>query len=99
MSSVWRALPFLSTPKASPLLPLDLSRLLLTSTGLSYFTRLSTGGIILRAQDVRCRPPVCEQRLRNRCIGPLRTATPRIHRTTNKKRSAAFCFEEEEERV
>ena len=46
MSSVWRALPFLSTPNASPLLPLALSRLLLTRTGLSYFTRLSTGGII-----------------------------------------------------
>lgn len=55
MSSVCRALPFLSTPKASePFLPFALSRLLLTSTGLSYLTRLSTGGIILSRS---ARPP------------------------------------------
>ena len=48
MSSVWSALPLLSTPNVSFLpLALSFSRLLLTSTGLSYLTRLSTGGIIL----------------------------------------------------
>ena len=47
MSSVCSALPLLSTPNVSFLpLAFSLSRLLLTSTGLSYLTRLSTGGII-----------------------------------------------------
>ena len=49
ISSVCNAFPFLSTSKASePLLAFDLSRLPLMRTGLSYLTRLSTGGIIFR---------------------------------------------------